>query len=194
VGPLRQNPGIDHPHRSLDWVLALDRPELLASPVEAALGGLGSPAAEARVAAIDPELADTAAFCAAYGRSLEDSANCVVLAAKRSGETIRAACVVLATTRADVNGLARRTLGARKASFAPMDVAVAETGMEHGGITPLGLPPGWRLLVDAAVAAADAVVVGSGIRGSKLLVPGALVASLPGATVLDGLGVPVPPT
>ena len=146
------------------------------------------------MAAIDPELADTAAFCAAYGRSLEDSANCVVLAAKRSGETIRAACVVLATTRADVNGLARRTLGARKASFAPMDAAVAETGMEHGGITPLGLPPGWRLLVDAAVAAADAVVVGSGIRGSKLLVPGALVASLPGATVLDGLGVPVPPT
>ena len=157
----------------------------------AALRTLGPPAAEARVAAIDPELADTASFCAAYGRSLDDSANCVVLAAKRSGETILAACVVLATTRADVNGLARRTLGARKASFAPMDVAVAETGMEHGGITPIGLPTGWPLLVDAAVAAADAVVVGSGIRGSKLLVPGALVASLPGATLLDGLGTPV---
>ena len=88
------------------------------------------------MAAIDPELADTASFCAAYGRSLDDSANCVVLAAKRSGETILAACVVLATTRADVNGLARRTLGARKASFAPMDVAVSESGMEQGGITP----------------------------------------------------------
>jgi prolyl-tRNA editing enzyme YbaK/EbsC (Cys-tRNA(Pro) deacylase) len=102
-----------------------------------------------------------------------------------------AACVVLATTRADVNGLARRTLGAKKASFAPMDRAVEATGMEHGGITPMGLPEGWPILVDAAVAAAGPVVVGSGVRRSKLLVPGALVATRAGAVVLDGLGVPV---
>ncbi len=142
------------------------------------------------MAAIDPELADTASFCAAYGRSLDESANCVVLAAKRSGETILAACVVLATTRADVNGLARRTVGARKASFAAMDVAVSASGMEQGGITPIGLPAAWPVLVDAAVARAGDVVVGSGLRRSKLLVPGALVAGLPGATVLDGLGTP----
>ncbi len=142
------------------------------------------------MAPIDPDLADTAAFCAAYGRSLDESANCVVLAAKRSGETVLAACVVLATTRADVNGLARRTLGARKASFAAMDVAVSASGMEHGGITPVGLPTGWPVLVDAAVLAAGAVVVGSGRRASKLLVPSALLADLPGATVLDGLGTP----
>ena len=119
---------------------ALDRPDLLADPVVAVLRADGSLAAQARVAAIDPDLADTASFCAAYGRSLDESANCVVLAAKRSGETILAACVVLATTRADVNGLARRTVGARKASFAAMDVAVSASGMEQGGITPIGLP------------------------------------------------------
>lgn len=172
--------------RTLDWMPALDRADLLAEPVAAALRSLDD-GATARVAAIDPDLADTAAFCAAYGRSLDQSANCVVLAAKRSGETVLAACVVLATTRADVNGLARRTLGARKASFAAMDVAVAQSGMEHGGITPVGLPPAWPLLVDAAVASAGDVVVGSGVRRSKLLVPGWLVAALPGATVLEGL-------
>ena len=97
--------------------------------------------------------------------------------------------MVLATTRADVNGVARRTLQAKKASFAPMDAAVAETGMEYGGITPLGLPEGWPVLVDGAVAATDRVVVGSGVRRSKLLLPGKLLAALPGAVVLDGLGV-----
>ena len=173
--------------RTLDWQPALDRPDLLAAPVAAALRALG-PDADARVAPIDPELADTATFCAAYGRFLDESANCVVLAAKRSGETWLAACVVLATTRADVNGLARRTLGAKKASFAPMDVAVAASGMEHGGITPVGLPDGWPVLVDAAVPASGPVVVGSGLRRSKLLVPGDLVARVPGAQVLDAPG------
>jgi prolyl-tRNA editing enzyme YbaK/EbsC (Cys-tRNA(Pro) deacylase) len=177
---------------TLDWTPALDRPELTAPPVAAALVAL--PAADAagvRVAAIDPGLADTAEFCAAYGVGLDVSANCVVLAVKREGARHLAVCVVLATTRADVNGRARRALDARKASFAPMDVAVAESGMEQGGITPVGLPPGWPLLVDAAVAATAEVVVGSGLRRSKLLLPGPLVAALPGAAVLDDLAVPV---
>ena len=94
---------------------------------------------------------------------------------------------MLATTRADVNGLVRKRLDARKASFAPMDDAVALTGMEYGGITPVGLPAEWPLLVDAAVAAAPAVVIGSGIRGSKLALPGELAARLPGAEVVEGL-------
>ena len=106
---------------------------------------------EAIVAEIDPELADTAAFCERYGVGLDVSANCVVVAGRRGGETRFAACVVLATTRADVNGVVRRRLDARKASFAAMDLAVAETGMEYGGITPIGLPAGWPLLVDARV-------------------------------------------
>ncbi len=115
-----------------------------------------------------------------------------MVVAGRRGDAVRhAACLVLATTRADVNGLVRRRLEARKASFAAMDDAVERTGMEYGGITPLGLPDGWPLLVDAAVAAAPAVVVGSGRRGSKLALPGALVAGLPGAEVVEGLGRPV---
>jgi len=117
----------------------------------------------------------------------------VVVAARRGGDTRLAACVVLASTRADVNGLVRRHLDARKASFAPMDVAVAETGMEYGGITPVGLPPDWPVLVDAAVAATPRVIVGSGLRRSKLWLPGAAVAELPSAQVVDGLGQPVDP-
>jgi prolyl-tRNA editing enzyme YbaK/EbsC (Cys-tRNA(Pro) deacylase) len=119
------------------------------------------------------------------------SANCVVVAARRAGETVLAACLVLATTRADVNGLVRRHLGARKASFAPQDVAVAESGMAYGGITPVGLPRSWPVLVDAAVAASELVVIGSGTRGSKLAVPGPVLAALPGAQVLEGLGQPI---
>jgi prolyl-tRNA editing enzyme YbaK/EbsC (Cys-tRNA(Pro) deacylase) len=173
---------------------ALDRPELLAPPVLAALARWkGSvPVGDIAVVEIDPEVADTAEFCARYGVAPEESANCVVVAGRRGGETRMAACVVLATTRADVNGLVRRRLDARKASFAATDTAVAETGMEFGGITPIGLPDGWPIMVDAAVVRTHHVIIGSGVRRSKLLLPGPALADIPGAEVLDGLGLPVP--
>jgi prolyl-tRNA editing enzyme YbaK/EbsC (Cys-tRNA(Pro) deacylase) len=106
---------------------------------------------------------------------------------RRGDNTRLAACVVLASTRADVNGVVRRHLGARKATFAAMDTAVAETGMEYGGITPIGLPPPWPLLVDAAVTGSAWVVIGSGMRRSKLSLPGQHLASLPAAEVLPAL-------
>ncbi len=179
----------------LEVVPARDRLDLLAPAVASALAALtgpvfsGDPAAgdAIGVAEIDPALADTAAFCERYGVDQAVSANCVVISGRRGGETRFAACVVLATTRADVNGAARRELDVRKASFAAMDVAVAETGMEYGGITPVGLPAAWPILVDARVAATPAVVIGSGLRRSKLVLPGAAVAHLPGARVIPSL-------
>jgi prolyl-tRNA editing enzyme YbaK/EbsC (Cys-tRNA(Pro) deacylase) len=174
---------------------ATERPDLLAPTVLAALRAwppdASAGADEVLVAPIDPDLADTAAFCEAYGVGLEESANCVVVSGKREGEVRLAACMIFATTRADVNGVVRRHLDVRKASFAPMAEAVELTGMEYGGITPLGLPAAWPILVDAAVAAAPAVVVGSGVRRSKLVLPGRALAALPGAVVVDGLGRPV---
>ena len=170
-------------------VPATDRPDLLAAPVLAALTNLVDEATAARVlvAPIDPGLADTAEFCSAYDVGLDVSANCVVVSGKREGEVRYAACVILATTRADVNGVVRRYLDVRKASFAAMDTAVAETGMAYGGITPIGLPADWPLLVDAAVAGTEDVVIGSGVRGSKLVLPGKALADLPGAEVIAGL-------
>src|SRR5580698_11237470 len=176
----------------LTFLRALSRPELLAAPVVTALRDWPG-ADEVLVAEIDPALADTAAFCERYGVRPEESANCVVIAGKRGGNTMYAACMVLATTRADVNGLVRRHLDVRKASFAPVEAVTAATGMEYGGITPAGLPAGWPVLVDEAVAKTGSGVIGSGIRGSKLRLPGRLVAALPSAQVLPGLGVPVNP-
>jgi prolyl-tRNA editing enzyme YbaK/EbsC (Cys-tRNA(Pro) deacylase) len=170
----------------LDWTPALDRPESLAAPVQAALSTFNR-ASEVFVASIDPELADTAAFCERYDVALEVSANCVVVAGKREGEQRIAGCVILATTRADVNGAVRRRLDVRKASFLAVAEAVELTAMEYGGITPVGLPAMWPLLIDAAVVSAGTVVIGSGIRGSKLALPATALAELPGAELLDGL-------
>jgi prolyl-tRNA editing enzyme YbaK/EbsC (Cys-tRNA(Pro) deacylase) len=174
----------------LDAHPALARPDLLARPVLDFLTGWPR-SGEVLVAEIDPELADTAAFCERYAVDLNVSANCVVIAARRGETTRYAACVVLATTRADVNGVVRRHLDARKASFAAMDDAVAQTGMEYGGITPLGLPADWPVLVDRAVVDAGLVVVGSGIRRSKLALPGEALGSVPAAEVVEGLARPV---
>jgi prolyl-tRNA editing enzyme YbaK/EbsC (Cys-tRNA(Pro) deacylase) len=175
---------------TLSWQPYRDRLDLVGPPVATALDSWPDGAA-VTVAEIDPELADTAACCARYDIPMEASANCVVIAAKRAGETRLATCVVLATTRADVNGLVRRHLGARKASFAPVDEAVEASGMEYGGITPVGLPPEWPVLVDRAVTTAGPVIIGSGVRRSKLALDGAALARLPGAEVLDDLGLPV---
>ena len=165
---------------TLTWAPASEHTDLLAAPVAAAIAALPS----ARVAEIDPELADTAAFCEAYASPPQFSANCVVVAGRRGGETRHVAVLVLATDRADINGVVRRHVDARKISFAPMDEAVEITGMEYGGITPVGLPEGWPVLVDEAVVAAGEVVIGSGVRGSKLLVDAAELAALPSAEVL----------
>ena len=136
------------------------------------------------MAAIDAELADTTAFCRTYAVPPDASANCVVVTGRRGESSTTAACLVLATDRADVNQVVRRHLGLRKLSFAPMQEAVTRTGMEYGGITPLGLPADWPVLVDDAVAAQEWIVVGSGIRGSKVALPGRYAADLPGAEVL----------
>lgn len=162
--------------------------DLLAPAVAAALATMPSVAADAHTVAIDPDLADTAALTERFDLEPEMSANCVVVLGKRGGEHRPAACVVLSSTRADVNGLVRRTLDSRKCSFAPQDWAVGETGMEHGGITPVGLPDGWPILVDRAVTEQPWVLLGSGLRRSKLALPGSALAQLPGAQVLDGLG------
>jgi prolyl-tRNA editing enzyme YbaK/EbsC (Cys-tRNA(Pro) deacylase) len=170
---------------------AANRPDLLAAPVVAGLAAWRDAPDEVLVAPIDPDLADTAAFCEAYQIGLDISANCVVVTGKRGGEVRYAACMVLATTRADVNNVVRRHLDVRKASFAPTDDAVARTGMEYGGITPIGLPPDWPILVDARVAGTPYVVIGSGVRRSKIALPGESLAGLPSAVVLDGLAQPI---
>ncbi|MEU3628224.1 hypothetical protein BS329_28095 [Amycolatopsis coloradensis] len=175
---------------SLTVVPALSRTDLLAEPVAKALASLADPDAVG-VVEIDAELADTAAFCEAYGSPMSASANCVVVAGKRAGEVRFAAAMILATTRADVNGVIKRRLDVRKASFAPMDEAVSLTGMEYGGITPVGLPDGWPILIDQRVADEPELVIGSGIRGGKLLISGSVLASLPGAEVIEGLARPV---
>ena len=177
---------------TLTWHRALDHADLLARPVAAGLHAWAADdadaAAQVLVAAIDPELADTAEMTRAYDLAIEDSVNCVLVAGRREGTERVAAVAVRATTRADVNGVVRRALDVRKASFWPTERAVAESGMEYGGITPLGLPGAWRLLVDARVLERVAIV-GSGVRHSKVVLPGSLLARLPGAEVVDGLGV-----
>jgi prolyl-tRNA editing enzyme YbaK/EbsC (Cys-tRNA(Pro) deacylase) len=165
---------------------ALEHPALLGAPVRDALSSWEH-SAEVGVAEIDPDLADTAAMTEAYDVSLESSANCVVVMGRRDGQERTAACVVRADTRADVNNVIKRTLDVRKASFLNHDRAVAETGMEYGGITPIGIPAGWRLLVDAPVIEIETAIIGSGIRGSKLFLPGRLLGLLPGAEVVENL-------
>ncbi|MBO8196248.1 hypothetical protein ITI46_32085 [Streptomyces oryzae] len=163
----------------------------LAAPVAAAVRDWEGPVPADQLLHVDtePEKADTAAFVETYGQDLlETSANCVVVAAKQGGVRTLAGCVVLSSCRVDVNGAVRRGLGARKVSFAPHETAVGETGMEYGGITPIGLPADWSLLLDAEVAALPWVLIGSGSRRGKLIVPGKALATLPGAEIVEGLG------
>ncbi|MGH3361876.1 MAG: YbaK/EbsC family protein [Nocardioides sp.] len=171
---------------SLTSLPVLDHLDLVGAPVASALTGWPS-ASGVAVVEIDPALADTAAMSEAYEVPLEASANCVVVAGRRAGEERVAACVVRADTRADVNTAVRRLLDVRKCSFLSTERAVAEASMEYGGITPVGLPDPWRLLLDTRVVDIDVAVIGAGVRSAKLLLPGGLLAELPHAEVVDGL-------
>ncbi|MFZ1249997.1 MAG: YbaK/EbsC family protein [Candidatus Microsaccharimonas sp.] len=166
----------------LTFTKAYEKPELLPTVV---LDAIKANNLDASVSEINPNFSDTAAFCEAYDISPDESANCVIIEAKRGDKIWYAACMVLATKRADVNGVIRKYLDARKTSFAPMDVAVNLTGMEYGGINPIGLPADWPIIVDTRVKELDDVLIGSGLRKSKLLVSGNTLASLPNAVVLD---------
>lgn len=138
------------------------------------------------VVSCDPALADTAAFCAAYGYALEESANTIVVVGK--GDPPRyAACVVLATTRLDVNRAVRQRFGGRRASFASPDETRAITGMELGGVTVFGLPADLPIWVDARVMQRDRVILGGGSRSWKVAASPAILAALPAVAVVEGL-------
>jgi prolyl-tRNA editing enzyme YbaK/EbsC (Cys-tRNA(Pro) deacylase) len=133
---------------------------------------------------IDPAFADTAAFCTEYGYAPEVSANCI-LVASREDEPRVAACLVLATTRLDVNRRVRQLMGVRKLSFAPAELTMERTGMQIGGVTPFGLDASIPLLVDQRIAEVERVIVGGGSRSVKLLVAPAALAAIGASFVTD---------
>lgn len=139
----------------------------------------------------DPDLADTAAFCAAYGYAPEDSANAIVVAGK-ADPTIVVMCLVLATTRLDVNKVVRKKLGVRKCSFASGDQTKELTGMEIGGVTPFGSTTALDLWIDSQVMERESLIIGGGSRDRKLLVPPATLAGHPGAEVVADLAKAIP--
>jgi prolyl-tRNA editing enzyme YbaK/EbsC (Cys-tRNA(Pro) deacylase) len=173
---------------SLITVAVSQRAELVSTQVLEGLRALAL-TDEVGVVEIDPTLSDTAATQDAYGLEVHTLANCVIVSGRREGEERIAACLVPASTRADINNLVKRRLDVRKASFLPRERAVELTGMEFGAITPVGLPAGWPIYVDETITATQLVVVGSGIRKSKLIVPGELFARLPDVEIVPGLGI-----
>jgi prolyl-tRNA editing enzyme YbaK/EbsC (Cys-tRNA(Pro) deacylase) len=155
--------------------------------LEVALAGLGP----YELFPCDPSLADTAAFCEAYGFAPGDSANTIVVIGK-ANPPVYAACVVLATHRLDVNRVVRDRLGTRKASFASADETRDLTGMEIGGVTAFGLPTDLPLWVDAAVMDRERVVLGGGSRTWKVIAPPSILRGLPNAEIVAGLANPRP--
>jgi prolyl-tRNA editing enzyme YbaK/EbsC (Cys-tRNA(Pro) deacylase) len=171
-------------------VVALEPDDAVEASVVAHLDRLG---VAYELVPCDPDLADTAQFCEAYGVAPEDSANTIVVVGKRSGEPdVHVACVVLATTRLDVNHAVRRRLGVRKASFAGPEATVALTGMRIGGVTAFGLPPGVPLWVDALVMTRPSVILGGGSRRVKVRTAPTTLLAVDGAEVVDGLALPTP--
>lgn len=156
--------------------------------LEAALSGLG---VAYELFPCDPALADTAAFCAAYGFDPQDSANTILVIGK-SDPPRYAACVVLAPNRLDVNRTVRDRLGTRKASFAPSESTRDITGMEIGGVTVFGLPAELPIWIDARVMDRERIVLGGGSRSWKVLASPSILAALPGVEVVEGLATDLP--
>lgn len=155
--------------------------------VDAALEALG---VEFEVMACDPELADTAAFCLAYGIDAADSANTILIKSKRP-EGRLAATVVLATHRLDVNRAVRDAMSVSKVSFADAETTMAATGMMIGGVTPFGLPTDMPVLIDADVLNRGRIILGGGNRSSKLAIRPESLLAIASARVIPNLARPI---
>lgn len=134
----------------------------------------------------DPDLADTAVFCEHYDIPLSKSVNTILVKAKTGGVHF-AACVLLANTRLDVNKVVRKRLGARRVSFASAEETRDITGMDLGGVTPIGLPEDLPLWVDQRVMEPDFVILGGGNRHSKIKVAPAIFSEIPNCSIIEGL-------
>ena len=179
---------------TLQFEPAINRPDLVPESVSALLKEWqgSTPVEEVWVTPINPEFADSAIFCEQYGVDRAAGANCVIIEAVRGENRRFAACLIPVNCRADINKTARKTLDARRVSFAPLDEVLQATGMEYGGITPVGLPTDYAILIDSRIIAMERLIVGGGYRKSKLSIPGKILAELPNAMVIEGLGVEIP--
>ena len=177
----------------LNFVPVLTRLDLVSPSVAAYVRDWRSsiPVDDIWVTEIDPDSAGGTDFCARYGFKYTEGANCIVIEGKRGSASTLAAVVIPVVCRTDLYSAVRKRLGARQVSIPRVEVALAATGMEYGSITPVGLPSSWPLLIDRIVATAPRVVIGSGLRHSKLSLPGAALLELPGAEAIDGLATPI---
>lgn len=155
----------------------------MSDPVLTTITGLG---VEYEIIPCDPELADTAQFCAAYGYELDESANTIVVVGK-ADPRVYVACVVLANTRLDVNGRVKKKLGIRRTSFASAEETIEVTGMTIGGVTPFGLPDGLPIWIDERVMQRERIILGGGSRDRKVLAPPTILTALPNAEVVSDL-------
>jgi prolyl-tRNA editing enzyme YbaK/EbsC (Cys-tRNA(Pro) deacylase) len=136
-----------------------------------------------------PDLADTAQFCEHYGFTLDEAANTILVASRKVEPPRYAVCVVLGTTRLDVNHVVRDLLGVKRLSFADGETTTELTGMLIGGVTAPGIE-GLPLYIDQVVMEQERVVMGGGNRSSKILLAPAELLKLPNAQVVEGLALP----
>lgn len=172
---------------------ALSRPELLSASIFEALNKweCSIPVTEILVAEINPDYADGKAFCDHYGVAFSEGANCVIIEAIRGANQTLAACLVPVGMKINLNNVVRKQLNARRISLAPLDAVLAKTQMEYGSITAVGLPIDWPILIDQRLISLPRVVVGAGLKKSKLALHGNALAELPNVIVVDGLSTPI---
>lgn len=177
----------------LQFEPAVNRPDLLPESVNLLLKQWQGtiPVEDIWATPINPEYADSAQFCEQYGVNPHDGANCVIVEAVRGEHRTLAACLIPVSCKADLNKTARKTLDARRVSFAPLDEVLEKTNMEYGGVTPIGLPNDFQILIDSRIVAIKRLIVGGGYRKSKLSVPGKALAELPNALVIENLGIEI---
>lgn len=144
-----------------------------------------------QVGEIDPEYMNGLALSEHYGLTADEGANCIVVRGKRGETRVTAAILVPVGYRADLNGVACKTLDAKKISMAPLPEVLEETGMEYGSITPIGLPSSYKILIDSRLMEKTKIIVGGGKQISKLLVPTEIFKTLPNVTIVEGLANPI---
>lgn len=173
---------------SLEFKLVIDNKNLVPSVIYNAVKELNiNDQKEILVAEIDPNYAGGLDLCNKYNIDLKLGANCLIAEGIRKDQKTIVALLVPVGYKYDMNKTVRKALDARMVSASPLDFVLKETKMEYGSITPIGLPKDWLIFVDPLVLKNEQVIIGGGLKTSKISIPTSILLKLPNIQILEGL-------
>ena len=142
---------------------------------------------EILVAEIDPTCADGNTLCETYNLDHKMSIKCLIVESNDDDKEKVRAAILLPIDYKYSSSTVKKILESRDVTFSPLEEIIEATGMEYGSITPIGLPENYHILIDPLVLDNERIIVGGGLKKSKILMPSQTLLEIPNSKIVENL-------